>query len=214
VAVAYSWLSETGRQYQVSVQDGRTELLQAGAAYTMRDDAIFIHFGISKTVVKRLGFGLSTKLIRNNTTTAMAPELVFSTTVIAADWLQFALVADNLLSSAVARSIDLIPVVTLAAKVNVMGIALLYFDPRYYPSGGAAGTLGHSAGLELTVLKEAFLRLGQFSGTSFSPTGRRSTGYGFGAGWIAPRISLDYGFARSVSPVERSEHTVSATIFF
>ncbi len=205
----------SGRVYNASIQDGRTEFLQAGASFTQREDAAFVHVGLSKAFLKRYSGGLTSKIMRNNQTGAVDVDLVFSATGVFADWLQVALVADNLIQQPATQNYGLYREFTLGTKFNAMGIVLAYFDPFAAPSLPInAGGLGYAAGLEFVFFKDFFLRVGNFYNAQVPFQGIRGSGAGLGLGWVAPRISLDYGFQRVFGPRQAFAHTFGTTVYF
>ncbi len=204
-----------GHVYNLSIQDGRTELFQAGVSFTQRPDAAFIHLGLSKAFLKRFAAGVSGKLIRGNVNERLAPELVFSASAVVTDWLQFALIGDNLLEQPETAEFNLYRQITLGTKFNVMGIVLGYFDPFWVPSLALeAGGLGFAGGLEFVLFKDFFLRAGSFYNAYVPFQGLRGKGFGFGLGWIGPKISFDYGFQRVYEGRQAFSHTFGTTIYF
>lgn len=204
-----------GQVYNLSVQDGRTELFQAGASFTQRADAAFVHLGMSKAFLKRFAGGLSGKLIRGNVSERFTGEMIFSTTAVFTDWLQMAFVADNLLEMKESTAFGLYREFTLATKINVMGMVLGYFDPLWVPSLPLDdGGLGYAAGLEFVFFKDFFLRAGNFFNAYVPFQGVRGRGVGLGLGWIGPRISVDYGFQRVFEGRQAFSHTFGLTVYF
>ncbi len=216
-----NWLSYShgpnngGRNYSVSLLDGRNELFQAGAAYTVRNDASFIHLGASKSFLNRLGFGLSGKFFFiNGRDRSAGRDLVFSATGMALPWLQLSLVVDNIFQTETGQKINLYREFILGTKFNVQGIVLVYFDPHYTPSLPQGGKYGHELGLEFVMMSDLFFRLGQFTNAMVPYLSSYGRGYGIGLGWVAPRISLDYGLSRAIEPLATTAHAFSATIYF
>lgn len=204
-----------GHVYNLSIQDGRTELFQAGVSFTQRRDAAFIHLGLSKAFLKRYSAGLSGKLIRGNVSEQLSPEMVFSASAVFTDWLQIALVGDNLLEQPETAEFGIYREFVLGTKINVMGIVLGYFDPFWAPSLPLeSGGLGFSAGLEFVIFKDFFLRAGNFYNAYVPFQGVRGKGVGLGLGWIGPRISFDYGFQRVFEGRQAYSHTFGTTIYF
>ncbi len=207
--------SHSGQVYNFSVQDGRTELFQAGASYTRREDGTFIHLGMSKMFLKRYAGGLSGKLIRGRVSERFAPEMLFSSTAIFTNWLQIAVVADNLLELPETAEYGLYREFILGTKLNVMGILLAYFDPFWVPALPLeAGGLGYAAGLEFVFFKDFFLRAGNFYNAYVPFQAIRGKGVGLGLGWVGPRISVDYGFQRIFEGRQAFSHTFGLTVYF
>lgn len=205
-----------GRSWNVSIQDGRSELFQAGAAFTHRDSGNFIHVGASKSVVNRLGVGIGWKFYRPlDGSRKGIHDAIFSTTFLAAQWLQVVGIVDNLLQTRDARNYRLHRELILGTKANVMGILLAYFDPHYTPSLPEGQRFGHELGLEVTPFTDVFFRFGNFRNAA-QPflDQQRGRGYGLGAGWISPRISFDYGVSRVLSRPSATTHSFGATLYF
>src|ERR1035437_8251713 len=68
LASGYTSIRPGGRNYNLSIQDSRTELFQAGVGFTKREGDSAVNIGASKLVVERLGFGLGSKFIINDQT--------------------------------------------------------------------------------------------------------------------------------------------------
>ncbi len=202
-----------GRAYSVSVQDGRNSLFQAGLAYTVRQDHSFIHLGASKSFIQNWGVGLSGKFFFNSPNKTNGQELSLSSTYVFSPWIQTAVVVDNLLGSAKGRPAGLYREFKAGAKFNIDKILLVYLDPHYVPDL-AADRFGHSIGIEFVMMRDLFLRIGNYRNANVPHLNLRGDGYGFGLGWVAPRISIDYGISRTVDPVSVTTHIIGATSFF
>jgi hypothetical protein len=204
-----------GQIYNFSVQDGRTELFQAGASFTQRSDAAFVHLGLSKAFLKRFAGGISGKLIRGNVSERYTAEAVFSTTAIITEWLQMAFVADNLIELPETVQYGMYREFVLATKFNVMGIVLAYLDPHWVPALPLGeGGLGYAAGLEFVFFQDFFLRAGNFYNSYVPFQGVRGKGVGLGLGWIGPKISIDYGFQRVFEGRQAVSHNFGLTVYF
>jgi hypothetical protein len=203
-----------GRNYSIQIQDGRNEIFQAGAAYTLREDGSFIHLGVSKAFFQRVGFGLSGKFYFNSRTNVNGQELVFSTTGVLANELQASFTVDNLIQSQSSRSRGLYREFVLGTKVNLQGIVLGYFDPHVTPDLPSGESFGFESGLEFVIQKDFFFRLGMFKNSNIPLIARYGRGFGIGAGWVAPRISIDYGIERVLEPRLFIAHTLGATMYF
>ena len=202
-----------GRDYSVSVQDCRSELFQLGVGYSKRDDGSFVHLGASKSFIQRLGFGLGSKFYFNNTNYRNGSDAILSFAGIASEWLQTSLTIDNLLQTSAGMDRNLYREFVLGTKFNVMSIVLIYCDPHLAPSN-PAGSFGHETGIEFVVMQDFFLRAGAFKNATIPFEGKYGRGYGLGAGWVAPRLSLDYGMEREVEPRQNTSHVFGATAFF
>lgn len=206
-----------GRIFNLSIQDGRSELFQAGVAYTKRHDATFINIGASKAIVQRVGVGMGAKMIMRDQE-RMIQDLTFSTLWVPFTELQVAFIIDNALQTKEGLKLNLHREMILGTKLNLMGLFMLYFDPHHIPDIPSGQKFGYEAGAEFAMFQDFFLRLGAFRNATipYQPTYGRGLGLGFG--WVAPKISLDYGFKRVFAAndgFQRSwAHVFGATIFF
>jgi len=203
-----------GRNYNFSVLDGRSDLFQAGVGFTQREDGTFVNVGASKELAKRFGVGLGGKFFFNSASKTSGRDLIYSMTEIPFDWLQTALIADNLLQTSAGKQWNLYREFTLGMKFNVQSIVLVYIDPHLTPDLPTSSEFGYQAGVEFVIMQDVFLRMGHFQNamTPFSST--YGEGYGVGLGWVAPRISLDYGMSRVLHPHPETSHNFGATIYF
>ena len=206
--------NQAGRNYNVSIQDGRNPMLQAGAAYTVREDGAFLHMGISKAVIARLGFGLGGKLLFDSRTHKNSYDAVFATAAIPFDWLQTAFIIDNLFETKAGVSRGMRREFILGTKFNVKGIVLVYFDPHFTPLLADGQRYGFESGLEFTIMSDLFLRMGAFKNSMIPQIATRGRGYGAGFGWVAPRVSFDYGIQRALDPVAVTTHSLGMTLYF
>lgn len=204
----------SGKNYNVSVQDGRTQLFQAGVGYTVLKNGKFIHIGASKAALKRVAFGVGAKLFfPDDKSRSQILDSMVSVTLIAGRWLQVVAVVDNLRSPSEARERGLQREFIIGTKFNLVGAVLIYFDPHWVPALGS-GIFGHESALEFTVMSDFFIRLGAFRNSKVPFLGVYGRGYGLGIGWIAPRISMDYGMERTIEPIAAVAHTIGMTVFF
>ncbi|OFZ82388.1 MAG: hypothetical protein A2583_16505 [Bdellovibrionales bacterium RIFOXYD1_FULL_53_11] len=211
-APGYSQLK--GRNWHVSVQDGRSELFQAGAAYTQREEGGFLHLGASKSVVQRLGFGLSGKFFFGSQGRKTGKDMTFSMTFIGGDIFQAAFVIDNIIQSKEMMAIGLRREYILGIKINIQGIVLLYLDPHLTQTLSIHEGFGQEIGGEFIVMKDFFIRAGMLRNATIPWLGQRGRAYGFGLGWVAPRISLDAGIARAIEPRAATAYVFGATVYF
>lgn len=204
-----------GMNWNLSLLDGRSELFQAGVSFARREDARMLHIGASKAAIKELGFGLSGKFIfpTSQTQRNQVRDMVFSATGIVTDWIQAVLVVDNLFQTDAGKSQGFYREFILGTKFNIKGIMMIYFDPHLTPDL-PADTFGHELGLEFTVFKDLFLRLGNFRNANVPWGNFRGRGFGTGVGWIGPRMSLDYGLSRATDPIPATSHTFGVTTYF
>jgi hypothetical protein len=203
-----------GFNYNASVQDGSTDVLfQAGAGFTRREDASFVHIGAAKSFVRRMGFGIGTKIVQlNDGVNTRYVDGNLSVSAAPMDWLQLGFMVDNLLDNATGVARGFYREFTLGFKINIEKIVLVYIDPHWVPE--VATQWGYEAGLEIPFFKDLFLRLGSFQAALIPFEAQRGGGYTLGAGWLAPKLSLDYAFINAVTPVQTQAHTFGMTVYF
>lgn len=204
-----------GRNYQVSLQDGRSPLFEAGLAYTQFTDGSMIHVGASRSFLKRMGFGLGAKFQMDPDRSRVVSEGSFSFTGIVTPEVQAALVVDNLFQSGSAKREGLYREIALGTKFNIMQMLLLYLDPHYTPDlpESLGRRFGYELGAEFVVFKDVFLRTGVFRDARAQAIRTYGSGWGLGGGWLGPKISFDLGFARVVEPVAADTWTFGATLY-
>ncbi len=208
----------SGRNYDVSVQDARTEMFQAGAAYTKREQNGAINIGASKMVIKQVGAGLGTKILVDNGTNKMTSDLIFSTTFIATQWMYSALIIDNIFQGSEAKARNLYRTLFFGFKFMPMHEIEIFVDPLYSPDYTAGKKAGFSAGVEFALLADFYLRVGKSVDGEVSYLNTRGDGFGFGLGWIGPRINFDYAMHRVTSSHAgnglTTAHAGGVTVFF
>jgi hypothetical protein len=201
--------------WNVHVIDGRSELFQAGVSFARREDYRMLHLAISKAAMPNLSIGIGGKLFfPQDGASNQVMDGGLSVTYLIQDMIQAAIIADNLISSPQALTQGLNREIILGTKVNIKGIAMIYLDPHFYP--GAPATMsayGHELGIELTIFKDLFFRGGVYKNSMVSFLGQKGSGWGAGLGWIAPRLSLDYGMSMSSEPVQATCHSLGFTVY-
>lgn len=207
-----------GRNLNISVQDGRSEFFQAGVGYTRKNNLNILTVGASKSVLEQFGIGLSGKFLYPSTPGSGQSETVrssmLSMTFAPSQSLQFAAIADNLFESDTGKRYNLYREFILGSKLNLENILTLYFDPHWTPSLPQQ-VYGYEAGAEVGIFKDFFLRVGKFKNASIPhQDGVRGQGYSFGAGWLAPKLSLDFAMSHDIEPVAEKVQTLGATVFF
>ncbi len=208
----------TGRNYNVSVQDSRAEVVQAGVGYTKREQNASVNLGASKAFFKKLGVGLGSKFIFDNETGTMTPDFSLSGSYIALPWMYASLIIDNLVAGQdqVARklhrtfhpSFKFIP-------TKQIGI---FFDPFYSPAYSDGKKSGYSVGIEAGILNDFYLRVGKFQDADITHLNTRGSGFGYGLAWVGPRLSAEYGVSRALSTHSgagfTTAHSGSVIIYF
>jgi hypothetical protein len=204
-----------GKLWNVSVQDGRNELFEAGVGFTKREDSKYINFGASKMVMEKLGVGLGGKVILPNSGNgSQAQDFNISGTFVATDWAMVSFMADNLVDSQGMKNQNFYREFTLGTKFNIKNLMLIYVDP-HYAKNAPGSDFGYENGVELTPFTDLFIRLGMFRASNIPELqNSRGRGYGFGVGWVGPKLSLDYGLKRTLEPVQNNTHNVGMTVYF
>jgi hypothetical protein len=215
----YSDSNTHGRNLNFSLQDGRTELFQAGVGYTIREEASLINLGISKAVLpNQLAVGVGAKFLFNRSHESSRDFMVAAAAPVQ-DWLQLGFSIDNVMESSKGKRQGLYRESIAGSKFNIMNIVLVYFDPHVTPSSELATKWGHETGFEFTVMRDLFLRTGIFQNASQPHQGGyHGSGFSLGGGWVAPRVSIDYGFSKITSSPSLKQrvatHQIGFTAFF
>lgn len=202
-----------GRVVHASAQDGINPMFQAGAGYTRRADAAFVHVGASKEIVQKFGLGVGSKYGFKNTALGTVNEMTVGAAAIPLDWLQAALTIDNILEGQKSRSWNLYREVVLGTKINIQNILMLYLDPHWAPNKPGS-SFGYELGAELTVMADLFFRLGTSRDSKQAHINRYGRSYSWGFGWIFPRLSLDFAMSRTLEPLYTKNVLFSATVSF
>ncbi|MBU6153619.1 MAG: hypothetical protein KGP28_04890 [Bdellovibrionales bacterium] len=190
---------EQGRNYNVSVQDSRTESLQAGLGFTKREQNAAVNIGASSAFQKKWGIGLGSKILLEQPSNRMTTDFTASGSLIATQWLNAALIVDNLVSGEAQRARNLHRTIYAATRMVAARKIQFYFDPFFSPDYPGGNKGGYSAGAEIGMLEDFFLRLGRFVDSEIPHFNTRGSGYGFGLGWVGPKISLEAAIHRTVS---------------
>src|SRR5579885_2081449 len=119
-----------GHGFNFSIQDGRSELFQAGVGYTNRPDTSILNIGASKSLVQRTGVGVGGKFIFPKGTSRMLSDATFSFTGVPSNFVQLSFIVDNLVESADEKALGFYREFILGTKVNLNKLLLLYFDPH------------------------------------------------------------------------------------
>ncbi len=225
VSVGYNYFSgapgadpslPSGRLLNATLFDGTQDAFQAGVGYTSRTDANIITVGASRAIIKQLGVGIGGKFVLPvDGSNQIIRDATFSTSFIATNWLHVVGIVDNLIESAESRTRGFYREYILGTKVNVMGIMLLYFDPHWTPSIASGDVYGHELGVELAPFSDFFFRFGQYRNATLPYYGGvHGSGWAAGAGWIGPRLSLDYGYSHTNEPQPATIQELSLTLYF
>ena len=202
-----------GMGYNVGIQDGRSELFQAGVGLTSREDFQILSIGASKQVVQQIGIGLGGKFVRARVLNADGFwEGSASSTWVINNYTQVSLTIDNLLETANGRANGFYREIVAGSKFNAAGAVQVYFDPHVVPS--LNDSFGVELGFEVPVMKDFYARVGTFRNSLIPFAIVRGRGFAVGLGWIGPRISFDYGLEHALEPVSALNHVFGMTIFF
>jgi len=210
--------TNNGRNLNISIQDGRSTLFQAGVGYTRKNNLNILTVGASKSVLDQFGLGLSGKFLYPTTPESQKSETVrssmLSMTFAPSRSFQFAAIIDNLFESDAGKKYNLYREFILGSKLNLENILTLYFDPHWTPSLRQQ-VYGYELGAEIGVLKDFFLRVGKFKNSAIPhQSGIRGQGYSLGAGWLAPKLSVDFAMSHDIEPLAETVQTFGATVFF
>lgn len=216
VSGGWTW-SERGRNYSVAVQDARTDLFQAGIAFTRREQNGAINIGASRAVLAQLGIGIGSKILIDDNTSKMTSDFLFSTSFIATSWMYSSMVIDNLMETDEGKKRNLFRTLYFGFKFIPTKEIQIYLDPLYSPSYSAGNKAGYSVGVEFGLLADFFLRMGKFMDAEVPYMNTRGEGFGLGLGWIGPKLNIDYSMHRVVRnhagiPFTTAQ-SVSMTIF-
>ncbi len=213
----YLWFDK-GRNYNLSVEDSRTEMFQAGMGYTKREQNSTLNLGASKTLISNLGIGVGAKYVIDNDTGSKTMNFSLSSSYIATPWAYVSVVVDNVLESADTQARNLYRTVYLGTKFLPLDKVTLYVDPLYSPNYKLGPKAGVAAGAEITVMSDFLLRLGRFQHGEISHLNTRGIGNGIGLGYLGPKVRFDYSFTRINSADGgyglSTSNSLETTVFF
>ena len=210
-----------GRNVNVFLFDGTADsLFQAGVGYTSRDDAALLHLGASKVILKKWGIGLAGKVLFPRESPGeriVNGSLSFSH--IPFTWLQVAFIADNLFSSTIGKQHGFNREYIFGTKVGYKNVIYIYADPHMWSEAPVGqGKWGYELGAEFPFFSDFFLRGGIFKNANIPFQAQRGVlvgdGYGVGVGWLAPKLSLNYGYSRVRQSISAYSHNFGFNIYF
>jgi hypothetical protein len=190
---------EGGRNYNVSVQDSRSELLQAGAGFTKREHNSVVSLGASRAFGRTFGVGLGSKMLIDTPGNKMTSDFILSSSYIALPWAYASVVVDNLMQGSEQKARNLYRTAYLGLKLIPAKKVEIFVDPFVSPDYPGTKKAGYHAGVELGVMNDFFLRLGKFQDAEIPQLNQRGSGFSYGMGWFGPKISLDYAMQRTLS---------------
>jgi hypothetical protein len=214
---SYLWF-DGGRNYNFSIQDSRTEMFQAGAGFSRREQGAAVNIGASKAVIDRLGFGLGMKILIDDLTGKTFIGTLFSTSFLALDEFNASLIIDNLTENKDSRQRNAYRDIFIAMKGQPIKELQLYFDPFYSPSYVGGNKSGFTAGAEFALMADFYLRIGKMVDSEVVYLNTRGDGFGLGVGWIGPKVTFEYGYHRMTAAHNglgiQTAHSTGMTIFF
>lgn len=215
-AVGYGLIMGDGPHplYNASFQDGRSEIFQAGVGYTRQANRQFFNLGASRAILQRLGFGMGAKFffLENQD---IYQDASISMMAIPVGWIQVAFVADNIFEGETGLRNGLYREFVLGTKFNMLGIAMFYADPHFAPNYVKEDRRwGYEFGIEVTLMSDLFIRAGHYVNAHQPFLNDRATGASLGIGWMAPKLSLDYGYSRPYKDTTAFAHIFGCTIYF
>jgi hypothetical protein len=218
----YSWSMnfralEEGRAYNVSVLDGRSELFQAGLAYQVRDAYSAIHFGASSRIHPQLtaGIGVKVYLSKDPAVFDGFREFSLSSTYTPFDWLQVAAIVENLDQSPELAQLEMSRELVLAARIKLAESITVFLDPHLEIRNSLKPhVLAREMGAEIALFKDFYFRMGSFSNASIADLQKRSNGFGYGFGWLSPRLSFDFAVDHAIKPITEVTHSSGLTFYF
>jgi len=209
--------TDYGRNYSVSLQDGRSELFQAGIAHTQRDNGRFLNFGIAKSLMQGTGIGIGGKFYFPNNANWVLTDAIASITGVFSTWFHASLTVDNIFESPYSPQLGLSREWILGTKFNAMGIVTLYLDPIFLPSLSSQNQWGFESGAEFHVMVDLNLRAGLFQNSMIPYLAQRGRGWSAGFGWNGPRISIDYAHHHVQQATVEGEawsNSIGTTMYF
>jgi hypothetical protein len=195
---AYTGFNQ-GRNYNVSVQDSRTEIFQAGAGFTKREQNTAINLGASKAFMKSLGVGVGSKLLFDNGSGIMTSDFNVSSSYIAAQWMYVSVIIDNLIAGQAQTNRQLIRTGYVAFKFIPTKKVEFFVDPFFSPDYSGGKKAGYHAGIELGIMDDLYFRVGKFQDAEITHLNTRGSGFGIGGAWVGPKLSLEYAMSRALS---------------
>jgi hypothetical protein len=200
-----------GRVLHGSILDGSNPAFQAGVGYSRETYGRVVNVAASTKVAPQIAVGLGGKVFfgsdsRNRTQDAMVSALGQPL-----EGLQVGVTLDNLLASNSSKIWGRYREATLGLRYTFEKILYVYADPHYV-FDSVTKSVGYEAGIEIPIMTDLFIR-GGMNRNSFQPhLMTYGKGFGFGAGWIFPRLSLDFAISKTTEPIETKSILFSFTI--
>jgi hypothetical protein len=200
-----------GRVLHASVLDGTNPAFQAGVGYTRKTYGREVNVATSAKVLPQYSAGAGLKFLFGSDSKQSAHDASISAIGQPLSWIQSGFNIENLVEGSQGKAWGHYREFTLGVKANIQKLLFLYFDPHLVPNKPGS-QYGYQAGAEIPIMADFFLRAGM-NRNSFQPhLGIYGKGFGFGFGWILPRLSIDFAIEKSTSPVKSNGMLFSLTI--
>jgi hypothetical protein len=194
-----------------SVQDGTNSFFAAGLGYTRKTYGREVNVGVATRMFDKYGVGVGSKFLFASDSKVNAQDATVSAVGGPLEWLQGGLIVDNLVASDKIKAWNLYREFVLGLKFNVQKILLLYLDPQIVP-GKPGDSFGYSAGFELPIMSDLYIRAGINKNTFQPALGGYGRSHGFGFGWAFPRMSFDMAITRTFEPARTNNFLFSITV--
>jgi hypothetical protein len=199
--------------WNVSALDATPDsFFQAGVGLTIRPDSNWIHLTGSKLLLKNITLGLGWNgVFLDKKPTRLLHDGSLGVTGSFWEWLTVALVVDHLFETQ--KEYGAYREFNLGTRINLSYITYFYGDFQWHPSR-KEGPIGFSLGSEIPFFKDFFARAGGYWGVYIPHLGANQTGFSIGAGWIGPKLSIEYAYLRTLEPTLQGLHQVGLTLYF
>lgn len=201
-----------GRIRHFSVIDSTNPDFQSGLGFTQTSYGSLWHGILSRRFMDNLlAAGIGVKHLGGSGSRASSTNFSLGAISSPLPWAAIGLYIENLKQSPTTLQWSEYRSVTLGLKANIQNALMVYVDPRF--AANLPRSMGYSAGLEIPIVKDGFIRIGR-SKNSFQPNlGSYGDGVGFGTGFIFPRFGIDFAHFRTTGPTrsEGSSLALSAT---
>ena len=215
LAFGYNWFHNdliSGRNYNASIQDSRTEIFQAGVGFTKREQNAAITIGASKSLFQGFSTGLGSKIIIDNATNAMNTDFLLSATYLASTMIYTSFILDNLMETKEMKQRGLYRTFFAGFKIIPFKEIQVYLDPLYSPNYSLGKKAGYSVGVEIAVMNDFFFRIGKFQDAEVAYLNTRGQGFGLGFGYLGPKLNLSYAMNRVLTAHNGAPFTTSNSL--
>lgn len=225
----FNWLDgskyatdDSQRTYNASVIDGKNQYVNAGISFTRRPDLDFIHVALAKRVIPSLSTGMTVKrfttrqgakaLLSGSGTAVSGFETGLSVSFamppeVSSFPIQIGFTADNLLHRARDEQHVGPRQLGVGAKISLEKVLMVYGDIIENFSNFSGAYMQWAGGAEVAIGNGFFTRGGLLGG-------KYQKGFGYGGGWVGPKIGVSYGFQNRLIAADRNyQHAVTMDIF-